>query len=498
MSDRQTSTAAGGSQRPRVSLRFRMTVWIVAISLVIQLTVGVIVLLYQQAAVNSFFDTRLHGRGQAIVAVLEANGVRATDADLDRMVHEGSQFIPYERFLAALYNPSGEVVASNLRPAPQMTKIMKWTGGAGEGTLLVDGIAGLSTEGDTTPARGSLLPVRGPAGERFSLLVATPGRLAGSMRRLVSRVLLVVLPAGVVASALAGWLISGLALRPLRELRQMAGSLAPESIDTPMAEEGTRETSEVRKELEDARRRLRAALHAQDRFISNVSHELKTPVAVLLTEAQTLDQTGLTAEQRVFVSSVMDEMRRLGRMVESFLTLTHLRSGKAVANIRRCAMNDIVMESMSACQAMARQYDVRLEPMLDEGGDLAVDGNMELLRIMVDNLLRNAIRFAPEQTRVEARIERENGNCVLLVRDHGPGIPPEVIDRLFDRYSQASPAPTRGRGYGLGLSIAQGIAELHGGKIAARNEDDGGCAFEVRLPAAGVASALGTEATRAG
>jgi signal transduction histidine kinase len=452
-----------------------------------------VVMLYQQAAVNDFFDTRLRGRGEALATEIRARDMAVTDADLDRLVHEGAQFIPYERFLATLYAPSGEVVASNMRPAPEFAEVSAWAEKGHDGALLLEGVASLSGEGDTSPAHGSLRRVADSTGREYSLLVATPGRLVGSMQGLVSRVLLVVLPVGVLASALAGWLISGLALRPLKELRLMAGSLAPESIDTPVAAESSREASEVRKELEDARTRLRAALHAQDRFISNVSHELKTPVAVLLTEAQTLDQSGLTNDQRVFVNSVVDEMRRLGRMVESFLTLTHLRSGKAVANIRRCAMNDIVMESVSGLTAMARQYDVRVEPRLEEAGDLAVDGNMELLRIMVDNLIRNAIRFAPGQTPVQARVERDNGHCVLLVTDRGPGIPPDVIERLFDRYSQSSPQPARGRGYGLGLSIAQGIAELHGGKIAARNDDGGGCAFEVRLPAAGVTSPVSSE-----
>lgn len=483
-----TQTTSPVSHRPGLSLRVRMTLWILAISLVIQLTVGVVVLLYQRAAVASYFDTRLLGGAASIAAALGDLTRPITDARLVELADHYRPLLPFQRLMIALYRPDGSVAAASLRPTPPVEDARRW---ASAGGVVGVPLAMLSSSGVNDPARAAVIRVSDPSGGEHLLLVAVPGELAASMLWLAARALMVVVPVGAVASGLAGWLIAGLALRPLKELGAVAGSLLPETIDSPVAlrHATSSETASVQRQLEDVRTRLRAALHAQDRFISNVSHELKTPVAVLLTEAQTLDQAGLSEDQRTFVTSVIEEMRRLGRMVESFLTLTQLRAGKAVTNVRRCSLNDLVMESVTACGSMARQYSVRVEPRLEEQADPGVDGNTELLRIMVDNLVRNAIRFAPEHSKVLVRIAREDAACTVSVRDQGPGLPPEVIDKLFDRYTEPGTASSRGRGYGLGLSIAQGIAELHGGKISAKNEPTGGCLFEVRLPAGGATPA---------
>jgi signal transduction histidine kinase len=467
-----------------------MTLWILAISLVIQLTVGVVVLLYQRAAVVSYFDGRLARGAQSIAESLRDTADPVTDRLLATLAEERLPDQTFQQFLIAVYRPDGTLVASSMRPAPPHADVVAWADAAA-GRIIAAPIPALDTSEAHDPARATVLRIGDPTrGPQNLLLVAVPGQLAAAMLWLAARALMVVVPVGAVASGLAGWLIAGLALRPLRELGAVAESMMPEAIDDPVAlRPVTSETAEVQRQLEDARTRLRTALHAQDRFISNVSHELKTPVAVLLTEAQTLDQGGLSEDQRTFVTSVIEEMRRLGRMVESFLTLTHLRAGKAVTNVRRCSLNDLVMESITACGSMARQYSVRVEPHLEEQADPGVDGNTELLRIMVDNLVRNAIRFAPERSPVLVTVGREGPACTVRVRDLGPGLPPEVIDKLFDRYTEPGTASSRGRGYGLGLSIAQGIAELHGGKISARNEPTGGCLFEVRLPASGPAPA---------
>jgi signal transduction histidine kinase len=114
--------------------------------------------------------------------------------------------------------------------------------------------------------------------------------------------------------------------------------------------------------------------------------------------------------------------------------------------------------------------------------ELLVFGDPELLRTMIDNVIRNAIRFSPQQQAVEVTVDADEENALVRVRDFGVGIPEEIISTLFDRFTQAKSEERLNRGSGLGLEIAQGIAELHGGGITVENCLGGGCAFTIRVP----------------
>lgn len=246
----------------------------------------------------------------------------------------------------------------------------------------------------------------------------------------------------------------------------------------------SREMVDLERDLEDARAKLRHAFKTQERFISDVSHELKTPIAVLLTEAQTLSRHDLPQHARKFADSVADEVRRLGSTVESFLTLARVRAGSGLTNMRYVDMNDIVVNSAANCDAMASQYKVQLSPyLLDSETPALIAGDQELLRVMIDNLIRNAIRFSPEGGQVMIIVERQDSQCIVHVRDRGTGICEDMIPKLFDRFVQGENESRRGRGHGLGLAIAKGIAELHGGTIRVRNLPEAeGCEFSVQLP----------------
>lgn len=475
-----------------MSLRLKLTLWITTIALVIHLTLTAAVLLYQRVSVRNFFDLRFQPRLAGMVAGLRGSNFEIEPAAWDRLAREHLSAPTGDPYLAAVYRTGEGVIAATGPHTPPESQVLSW----------LDPDTELAVHRESRPyeirPRDVLAPSRTfvqrifDAGGREHLLVVMVTDVpAASVLSVLSSVLMMTIPAGVLAAGASGWLISGLIMRPLMQLRQLAGSLAPELLDQPMAVGSTvPELRILQNELEDSRERLRSALVAHDRFISNVSHELKTPVAVLLTEAQTIDRAGLTQDQARFIDSVTDEMRRLGRMVESFLTLTRVRAGKAIANADRCELNDVIMQSVETCSAMARQQSVTLEPRLAEAPHGAeIFGDFELLRIMVDNLIRNAIRFSPPGATVVIVLESAGHEWSIRVRDDGPGIPDEMLGSLFDRFTQASTETVRGRGYGLGLSIAQGIAELHAGDISVENLPVG-CEFKIRIPRAGGAEMM--------
>jgi len=265
-------------------------------------------------------------------------------------------------------------------------------------------------------------------------------------------------------------MIAGLATAPLHELRRLAGSLSPEGIDDEvelvalislLAGAGGRS----RRNSRMPGPKLREALHARTRFIASVSHELKTPIAVLLTEDQTLDARTLTQETASSCRASPRRCGRLGRMVESFLTLhqgarrddsggtedprqstnlvmeavAELRQDRAPIRrflSRRPGRGRFPARGLRGCRAPAR-HDRQPDPTTHP--------------------------FQPERQRVLIRVVAGFEQCTVTVRDFGPGVPEDLKDKLFERFVQGPGRQTAGRGHGLGLSIAQGIAELHGG-----------------------------------
>jgi signal transduction histidine kinase len=235
--------------------------------------------------------------------------------------------------------------------------------------------------------------------------------------------------------------------------------------------------------------RIQDGFVAKERFLTNVSHEIKTPIAVLLIEAQTVNREDCSADVRRFMDTVEEEMTRLGKLVESFLTLTRLQSGRGPAMLKRYCVNDLVTDAISSCNTMARQHQVSLQPVLladEETVDAAVVGDPDLLRTLVENLIRNSIRFSSAGEPVEVIGEVAGDHVHVRVRDTGPGIPPDRLGTIFDRFAQAHNTERQGRGHGLGLAIAKGIAELHGGTVEAHNRPERGCEFIVRLRFAAV------------
>ncbi len=471
-----------------ISLRLRLTLWIAAIALVIHLTLTVIVLLYQRVSVQDFLDARYQPRVTAIVAEVRSAGFELDESRWNQLSREHLDTPLHEPYMATMYvipsREPGRVMLSTWSEPPACDEVRRWIGPHRESIVWRDSAPRTVGAGQVlAQSRTFVQRLYGAGGTEYLLTVTASDSSSASVLSVLSSVLMMTIPAGVLAAGVAGYLISGLIIRPIRQLRHLTGAMSPEQLDRPVSVGSTvPELALLQDELEESRRRLRAALVAHDRFISNVSHELKTPVAVLLTEAQTIDRTGLTPDQKRFVESVTDEMRRLGRMVESFLTLTRVRAGKAIANAERCDLNEVVMDSIETCSAMARQQSVFIEPLLlDDAAGAEMLGDCELLRIMIDNLIRNAIRFSPEGARVVIAVEAEAERWAVRVRDEGPGIPVDLLGSLFDRFTQASSEIIRGRGYGLGLSIAQGIAELHAGGISVQNLPMG-CEFLIRLP----------------
>lgn len=484
--------------RVRFSLRLKLTLWMVLLFLIVQLSLILVLQFYQRRSIDEFFNARVASRVEQVAADIGPSIGTINDAELRRIAEDHSRFSFNPHVAIEVYDHEGRSVAASREPRFPLPAGLLGSIPVSAGPTPVPVGPKVFGSPGADSARASAKWITGPGGERFLVLFAWGDMYAQQVLGLLFGVIVFSIPIGVLAMVVSAYAISSVAVQPIRAMRQMARSLEPEHLSERLpAPRAESEVEALRQDFEKTRSRLEAAFSAQERFMSNVSHELKTPIAVILTEAQTLKLEGMNKDIRAFISSTFDELDKLGRMVDSFLLLTRVRQGKArMPRQELCYARDVIVQSYEGCTGMAGQYGVRLTVRLpeEEHIDAGVLGNCDLLRTVLDNIIRNAIRFSPRGGTVEVEGAVEADHLLVHVRDSGPGIPDEVLPRIFDRFAQTSDEHRRSRGHSLGLEIAMGITELHGGTISALNRTAGGCEFTVRLPIAEAADHLVTPA----
>ena len=223
----------------------------------------------------------------------------------------------------------------------------------------------------------------------------------------------------------------------------------------------------------------REALRRQREFAADASHELRTPLTVIRVSVDDLERhpKDPVAEVGTALTDIREEVDHMTAMVEDLLLLARSDSGAMELERVPVDLGDVASSGASALTRVAADRGVGLvvDPVPAE-----VVGDPARLRQLVGILLDNALRHAPGGSQVGVRVRAEAGNAILVVEDEGPGIRPEDLPRVFDRFYRAAGAP--GGGTGLGLAIAAWIVERHGGRIAAANHEPHGARFTVQLP----------------
>ncbi|MGF1472698.1 MAG: sensor histidine kinase [Rubrobacteraceae bacterium] len=234
-----------------------------------------------------------------------------------------------------------------------------------------------------------------------------------------------------------------------------------------------------------SRRAMRPVQDSFDRqrtFIADASHELKTPLTLIRADTEVL-QRGLTdPDQRELADDLLSETDRMDAVLSDLLLLTRLDSGKVSVRRESFDLSRTIVETADRFATRAEAENVALAT--DVSGKLPARGDAERTGQILAALLDNALRFAPRNSRISVAGSREDGRVRATVSDNGPGIPPEHLPHIFDRFYRAEEARTRsGGGTGLGLSIARDLARAQGGELGAGNMKGGGAVFTLTLPA---------------
>jgi signal transduction histidine kinase len=237
------------------------------------------------------------------------------------------------------------------------------------------------------------------------------------------------------------------------------------------------------RELEEAYQRVKAMAEAKDQFVATVSHDFRSPLAIVLSSVQTvLSDPAMPEDVRArFLGRAERHCKRLGALVSDLLDLARIENRESI--FERTSLREVVEEHVEGARSGFEERGVTLRMELG-AGPFEAEVDRALVGRALSNLLDNALKFTPPPGAVTVTLARADGVARLVVADTGPGIPEEEREHVFERFFQGREGQALGSGSGLGLAIVAGVARRHGGSVAVAAAPGGGSTFELVLPVA--------------
>jgi two-component system, OmpR family, sensor kinase len=283
---------------------------------------------------------------------------------------------------------------------------------------------------------------------------------------------------------LAGLAISRRAMSPIAQLTSVAREIQRTRdpslrVPHPAADDEVAELARtlegMLKSLDQARNETEAMLVRQRAFVADASHELRTPLTSVLANLELLSEQ-LGGEQQTTADSALRSSRRMHRLVGDLLLLARADAGRTPPRAPT-DIGEVVTEAVAELGPLAGDRELSVD-----AERAVVDGTRDDLHRMAANLVENAIRHTPPGTAVQASVHRRDGFVEVVVEDDGPGVPADLVPRVFERFVRGG--GERAGSAGLGLAIVQAVAHSHGGSVSLDSANGRGARFVVRLPAA--------------
>lgn len=286
-------------------------------------------------------------------------------------------------------------------------------------------------------------------------------------------------------STFIGWLLIGRALRPLHSIQNTANEISKGQLSeriTPTTVHN--EIGELAENLNQTFSQLETMFERQARFSSDASHELRTPISVILNHCQHgLSRERSTEEYRDTLNACLRAGERMKSLTTNLLELSRLESGEVQLERSPCSLGEIAEEALELVEHLAGEKGITLKGEIE---DVTIHANGDRIWQVIVNLLNNAIRHTPAEKSVILRTEKIGQQAKISVIDEGEGIPAESIPHLFDRFYRVDPSRVRSQkegGFGLGLAICDTIIKAHQGTIQVESTPGIKTQFIIFLPA---------------
>ena len=273
--------------------------------------------------------------------------------------------------------------------------------------------------------------------------------------------------------------LSKLIFAPVRRVTQAMTAVADGDFTVQMPEQSSaQEIIDLYAGFNLMVRELHSTEILQTDFVSNVSHEFKTPINAIEGYSMLLQNgDNLTPQQEEYVCKIVFNTKRLSTLVGSILLLSKLENQSIQAKATSFRLDEQIRQSIVVMEEAWEKKEIEFDAELERVSYL---GSEQMMRHVWDNLISNAIKFSPQGGVIAIRLARRDGRIHVTVEDQGPGIPEEAIKRIFDKFYQTDSSHKQ-EGNGLGLALAKRIVTTADGKIWAENLPQGGCRFTVVL-----------------
>jgi two-component system, OmpR family, sensor kinase len=477
------------------SVRVRLTVWYSAVLAVVLILVSTTTYLIVRKTSMQRTDEDLSVLADSFLVTFQAELADAPGGQASGILSAAKQSMVEHRSNSdafAVLGPDGGTIATSTDNISSGTR----TGASVSRVLASEDFqrfarAAQRTEVGLETIRGEHVRFRAYSrqfktnGQNYQLIVLHSLHGQNEMLETIRLTFTWMIAVGLLLAGTGGYFLARKSLAPVVEMgahaRRIGATNLHERLPVLNANDELGQLATIFNDLLD---RLDQSFERQRRFIADASHELRTPLAILRGEAEVaMSQKGRTAEDYLESLGILhEETSRLIKIVEDLFTLTRADSGQYLLSPEDVYLEEVVAECAHSAKTLAREKNIELT--VDASSECLVRGDPALLRRMILNLLDNAIKYTGEGGRVDISCRATSAACEVHIIDTGPGIPPELHARIFERFFRADPARSRsGRegGAGLGLSIALWIAQAHHGRLELIRSDATGSHFAVYL-----------------
>lgn len=460
----------------KLPIKARLTVWYLTLLSVILVAFGAFLFFRLRADLIHAVDRSLESRAAQITL-----GYQGGDQNFQDVSDASLRSVAPAETAAQRLSPAGTVLDATGDPAVTDQPMIDAQGiaAAVQGRQVLASVA-LGSEGE--PFR--VLALRLPEAGRFSVLVVASS--LGDVDSSIHRLLILFatgIPIALLLAVVGGWLIARKALRPVARMTAEAQQIRADRLEDRIAIPPTDdEIQRLARTLNDMLGRLQEGVESQRRFVADASHDMRTPLTVMASEIDVGLETHRLGEKgaRELLVSNREQVEWMSRMIDDLLTLASIEGGQLE-----------LLRTPTDLQALASQVIARLGSLADNtgvqiranGAPASVIGDPDRLTQVLTNLVENALKYAGAGAQVRVLTWQRDGEAGFTVSDTGPGIPPEAVPHLFDRFFRVDETRSSARrGSGLGLAICREIVHAHGGRIWVDNPEGGGSSFSIALP----------------
>jgi two-component system OmpR family sensor kinase len=460
------------------SVRGRLTLYYVSVLAAALVIVAVLIYVLLARALYVRVDENLQAAVRIAITSLSndlAEGQDYEDAARSTAAEQASS-----EQMVAIYDPSGRLLAESGRDGDLEVRLPP-RDAIPDGEELLQTV--LETDGDDRH-RLAFRRVSIPSSDYIVVAGADLEPMDEELEFLRG-ILAYVVPIALVIAGMGGSFLARKSLSPVVSMADRARKIGVENLSERLPVANPRdELGHLAETFNELLSRLEASLIQQRQFMADASHELRTPVATSRTVASvTLQQAHRDErEYREALEIVEQQAARLSRVVDDMFTLARADAGNYPVRMTPMYLDEVIDETVRAARVMSATRNVAIDPTTIPSA--AFTGDEDLIRRMIVNLIDNAVRHAPPGSTVRVDLDQTDEGYAIAVRDHGPGVPPEIRAHIFERFfrGDASRRSNAHDGAGLGLAVARWIANAHGGDVVLARSSESGSTFVISLP----------------